>query len=246
MSKLSDPWIFISHSNADLLSVRVVRNALEAAGAHPILFFLKAALPAPHLRELIFAEIDARHLFLVCDGPAARSSAWVQEEVAHVAKKKQHKRTATIDLSLSEEEQRLQIRKMLSASIVFVSAAFTDAKRVAPYVDALRDHDLEVWWDDFAMDRHWANSIKEKIKLAAEEGVFLHFISSASVFSQMIELSLITFLREAQGKRGRLLPVLIDPVGHHVPPALQQFHRLDCTGTNIGANIDRVVSEVFA
>lgn len=246
MRKLSDPWIFISHSNTDLLSVRVVRNALEAAGAHPILFFLKAALPAPHLRELIFAEIDARHLFLLCDSPAARSSAWVQEEVSYVEQKKQHKRKATIDLSLTEEEQRLQMRKILSASIVFISAAYTDAARVAPYVEALRDHDLEVWWDDFAMSTHWANTIKEKIELAAEDGVFLHFFSNASVFSRMIEVSLITFLREAQGKRGRFLPVLIDPVGHHIPPALQRFHRLDCTGTNLGANIDRVVSEVFA
>jgi hypothetical protein len=41
MEKPSEPWIFLSHANADIVAVRRVRNKFEDQGAHPILFYLK-------------------------------------------------------------------------------------------------------------------------------------------------------------------------------------------------------------
>ncbi len=38
--RVSDAWIFVSHSNKDLEAVRRIRNEVENRGANPILFFL--------------------------------------------------------------------------------------------------------------------------------------------------------------------------------------------------------------
>jgi len=71
MKRVSKAWIFVSHSSRDLEKVRRVRNAIEAAGGEPILFFLKCLSDHDEIDELIKREIEARNFFLLCDSSNA-------------------------------------------------------------------------------------------------------------------------------------------------------------------------------
>ena len=77
-------WIFLSHSTKDWDEVRRIRNLLEEKGHRPIVFFLKCLTEHSELDELIKREIEARTWFLLCDSDNARSSSWVQAEVAYI------------------------------------------------------------------------------------------------------------------------------------------------------------------
>jgi hypothetical protein len=48
-------WIFLSHSHRDLHEVRHVRDALEAKGHQPLLFFLKCLDDDAEIDDLIGA-----------------------------------------------------------------------------------------------------------------------------------------------------------------------------------------------
>lgn len=80
------PWVFVSHSSADLEKVRQVRNFMEDRGAAPILFHLRALTDPEKFWPLIEQEISARNFFLLCDSEAARASLWVQREWEAVRK----------------------------------------------------------------------------------------------------------------------------------------------------------------
>lgn len=41
MNTENSKWVFLSHSNKDIINVRVVRNKLEHNGFYPIMFYLK-------------------------------------------------------------------------------------------------------------------------------------------------------------------------------------------------------------
>jgi hypothetical protein len=75
MKQTSTAWIFVSHSNRDLSKVRLVRDALEKAGAERILFFLKCLSDHDEIDGLIEREIDARYFFRLCDSANAKKSA---------------------------------------------------------------------------------------------------------------------------------------------------------------------------
>jgi hypothetical protein len=77
MKQTSRAWIFVSHSKQDLAKVRQARDALEKAGAEPILFFLKCLSDHDEVDGLIKREIDARYFFLLCDSANAKKSKWV-------------------------------------------------------------------------------------------------------------------------------------------------------------------------
>src|ERR1044072_5280946 len=84
--KDSTPWVFVSHSSADLIKVRQVRNFMEERNAGPILFHLRALSDPESFWPLIEQEISARNFFLLCDSEAARASPWVQREWETVRK----------------------------------------------------------------------------------------------------------------------------------------------------------------
>ena len=81
MEKPSEPWIFLSHANTDIVAVRRVRNKFEDQGAHPILFYLKQQVNDELLWSLIKSEIEARRFFALCESDASRRSSFVQREV---------------------------------------------------------------------------------------------------------------------------------------------------------------------
>lgn len=113
LEDLSNPWVFISHSNKDFKAVRMVRNHLEESGHRPLLFYLKcfddfenlSVEQQNRLEELIYAEISARKWFVLCDSKNARESAWVQKEAAFI-KKSPTAHYTVIDVDSDFETQR--------------------------------------------------------------------------------------------------------------------------------------------
>lgn len=83
-NKAKEPWVFISHSNKDFTSVRLLRNTLEEEGLRPLLLFLKCMDDEEELDSLIKREIESRTNFILCDSKNAKASKWVQKEVLYI------------------------------------------------------------------------------------------------------------------------------------------------------------------
>ncbi len=73
-------WVFVSHSSADIVKVRKVRNFLEEHNAGPLLFHLISLTKPEEFWPLIEREISERNFFLFCDSKNARKSEWVLRE----------------------------------------------------------------------------------------------------------------------------------------------------------------------
>ena len=113
-------WVFLSHSHLDLAKVRQVRNALEAKGHNPLMFFLKCLDDDAGLDDLIRREIEARTWFLLCQSPNARASRWVQEEVG-IIKSLEGKVYEEIDLDDDLESQVESVVALSRRATVFIS-----------------------------------------------------------------------------------------------------------------------------
>ena len=185
MKRASQAWIFVSHSTRDLGKVRQVRNAIEAAGGEPILFFLKCLSDHDELDELIKREIEARNFFLLCDSRNAKSSKWVQQEKAHVDSL-QGKQTKTINLDADWQSQLSGIEAIIRDATVFMSYAHGDEGVIAPVRAALIANDFSVWdpSHDLRVGDSFARQISSAIEEAAKFGFFIHFLSRASLESE--------------------------------------------------------------
>ena len=102
-----------------------MRDALERAGAEPILFFLKCLSDHDEIDGLIEREIDARYFFLLCDSDDAKKSKWVQDEVAHV-KSLHGRKIELIDLDSDWNVQLAGITNLVSNATAFLSYSHSD------------------------------------------------------------------------------------------------------------------------
>lgn len=83
-AKAKEQWVFLSHSNKDFQSVRLLRNALEEEDLYPLMLFLKCMDDEDELDSLIKREIESRTNFILCDSDNAKVSKWVQKEVLYI------------------------------------------------------------------------------------------------------------------------------------------------------------------
>lgn len=108
----NEVWVFLSHSSKDYKSVRLLRNLLEEEGYRPIMFFLCCLNDDEEIADLIKREIDSRRLFILCDSPNARNSAWVQKEVQYIKSKRRYYQTVKLDTPLTAiRDQIIRFRK---------------------------------------------------------------------------------------------------------------------------------------
>src|ERR1044072_1753702 len=121
--KDSTPWVFVSHSSADLIKVRQVRNFMEERNAGPILFHLRALSDPESFWPLIEQEISARNFFLLCDSEAARAPPWVQREWETVRKIANERaiRVGRIDLDQDQPDFDRLARFLLNIHVFVVS-----------------------------------------------------------------------------------------------------------------------------
>jgi len=202
MRRLSDAWIFVSHSTRNLNKVRLVRNAIEAVNGEPILFFLKCLSEHDEIDELVKRGIKARNFFLLCDSENARLSKWVQDEIAHV-KSLQTKQIVTIDLDANWHTQISGIQSIVRYATVFLSYARTDEEAIDPVRTRLIENDFCVWdpFHNLQGSDNFADQISSAVEESAQFVFFIHFLSRASVRSEWVARELDKVIRGGVGER---------------------------------------------
>jgi len=220
MRRRSPTWVFVSHSKRDLDRVREVRNALEQANAEPVLFFLKCLSDHNEIDDLIKREIEARFVFLLCDSANARTSKWVQDEVAHVRSLK-GRHVEVIDLDSDWKSQVEGIARLLRKATAFLSYAHADRDAVEPVRLALASRDFATWdtAQEMSAGNQWVEELDSTLEASARFGYVLHFLSQASVCSPWVsyEAKQAMFL----GTGDRYIPILLDTPDIIGPSLLQ-------------------------
>ena len=235
MKQTSRAWIFVSHSKQDLAKVRQVRDALEKAGAEPILFFLKCLSDHDEVDGLIKREIDARYFFLLCDSANAKKSKWVQDEVAHV-KSLHGRRIELIDLDSDWAVQLTGITNLVSNATAYFSYSVVDRVAVDSVRSALMERDFATWdaRHDLLGGEHWGDEIRSAIEAAARFGYFLHFMSRFSLLSTWVSHEMERALDLGIGSR--YIPVMLDPpaaLGDLLPAFARERLWIDYSHRNV-------------
>jgi hypothetical protein len=204
--------VFVSHSNTDIVGVRVVRDELERMGHYPLLFFLKCINADDELDVLIKREIEARNFFLLCDSPSARASAWVQREVEYI-QSLPNRVWRRVDLEADAVAQLRTIRELSENATVFLSYARADSPVVAPLQQALRAAEYRVWSDDFLTPGvRWQEQLEGGIARAIHDGFVIVFITPEALASHWVRHEIDAALDLATKDplaKGRIVPVLL-------------------------------------
>lgn len=143
-------WVFLSHSNKDYEAVRLLRNILEEDGYRPIMFFLRCLSEDEEIADLIKREIDSRRLFILCDSPNSRSSAWVRKEVEYIKSQRRYYQTIKLDAPL--DAIRDQIRRFRKDSTIYLFYSRENRALYQPFRNALQQEmgfDIHDWRDTF-------------------------------------------------------------------------------------------------
>ncbi|MGH9970766.1 MAG: toll/interleukin-1 receptor domain-containing protein [Pyrinomonadaceae bacterium] len=253
---MNDPegaWIFLSHSTKDWNEVRKVRNLLEEKGHRPLLFFLKCLTDESEVDGLIKREIEARTWFLLCDSENARTSKWVQNEVAYI-KGLEGKVYEAIDLSDAVETQVQRINNLCKRATVFLSYSREDR----PFAERLRNflinNDYNVWIETALVPgSNWQQEIVRAIDEAVERGFVLVLLSPSSVRSQWVKYEIEYSLNKASKAThgANIIPIMIeDPQLTHgamsqalqlLLPGIQWF---DFSKGSFDANMENLISHM--
>lgn len=202
---MSNKWVFVSHSNRDFDTVRMVRNALEEWNFRPLLFFLKCLDQENEVSDLIKREIECRTRFLLCESEHTRDrNGWVQKEVAYI--QSLDRQYDVINLSESVEEIYNALNCFRRASTIYISHSDSENELATMLAKRLVKYDFDVIFEQI-------NDSEDRIKDAIETGVFIPIISKDFSISRFDE---ILTAREAQisrnmrnGSSGKRTPSII-------------------------------------
>ena len=227
-------WIFVSHSHKDLEKVRRIRNALEARGHNPLLFFLKCLDDQSELPNLIRREIEARSWFILCNSPNAKVSRWVQDEVEIVkslwrkalTKKDQPIRVVQeIDLDDDIDTQIERVTALSRRATVFISYSRHDHEIAEAIRAALLAQDFAVFYDvdDIAPGTDYITQITRAIHEAVERGFFLLLLSPDALASQFMTYEL-SYAFESAPRQANIVPVFVrdfEATRNALPPSIK-------------------------
>ncbi|MBV8862986.1 MAG: toll/interleukin-1 receptor domain-containing protein [Mycobacterium sp.] len=204
--------IFLSHSHNDINEVRRVRDALEAKGHNPLLFFLKCLDDNSELDDLIRREIEARNFFLLCDSPNAQSSRWVQHEV-ELIKSMNGKVYRSIDLGGPWQPQLDIIDDLSRQATVFMCYAHRDRTIADQMVRKLRALDYRVLnFRDITPGTSWTEELHQLIDTALANGSVVLLMSPEAMTSKGVhQEALYAAERRAAGASNIRPFVIRDP-----------------------------------
>jgi hypothetical protein len=110
---------------------------------------------------------------------------------------------------------------------VFVSHSSKDKPFVRKLVEALKEHDLNVWFDEAEIKV--GDSIVTRISEGLDSAYLIVVLSKASVESPWVREEMnAALMDEISGKGGVVLPVLMEPC--EIPPLLRSRLYADFTG----------------
>jgi TIR domain len=210
----------VSHSHRDLHEVRRVRDALEAEGHQPLLFFLKCLGDDAELEDLIRREIQARQFFVLCDSPNARGSRYVQEEVGFI-KSLPDKVHVELALDGDWQTQLEAIHELSRRATVYLSYArySEESIRLArELARALRARDYRVFLDidTLKSGEDWAAHGSRALDDAVEKGFVVVLLSPEAISSESVTRDVRSALQRLED-RGRppqsgVIPIIASPV----------------------------------
>jgi hypothetical protein len=224
-------WIFVSHSHRDLQSVRRVRDALEANGHQPLLFFLKCLGDDAEIDGPIRREIEARQFFLLCDSVNARESRWVQQEVALI-KELAGKVSLALELDGDWQNQLQVIDELSRRATVFISHLSRGDTQIASEIAwALRANDYRVIDPDDA--DHDPEAALTRLREAAQDvaishGHLLLLLSPESVNSveMLVELrAMVRFAGDPSAAAAERWAELVEDASIVVPLIVSERER---------------------
>jgi len=209
-------WIFVSHSNTDIVEVRGIRDFFESRGHNPILFYLRSLNDDDHLPELLEREINARNFFVLCDSPNSRRSKWVQEEIRMV-KLRPEKVYEEVDLTRDLESQLHKLEALAKRATVFLSYSSRDRQIGTRISTSLRDADFRLLEFEPSL---FEPQMPRLIKEAMNHGFVLLLVTKQWTTSQFASVEYTQALEEALALEeqtvpqiNNLVPVLIEDVG---------------------------------
>jgi hypothetical protein len=234
-------YLFLSHSHADIVKVRAIRNRLEEDGFDPLCFYLKCLDDDSEIEGLIKREIDAREWFLFLNSENSRRSKWVRMEREYIASIPQ-KKVLTIDLDdpTSVERTLCKIRRNLR---VFLAYSRRDGGLAECFLERLEAHDYMVFDSARLADGiDMSLTAESAISAAAEDGCVILLLTETSVRSASVKQEVILALRRG----GNVIPIVVGDLPHdrdwevlltHIRP-----YRLPLAPTK--KDIDGVVGEI--
>lgn len=201
-------WIFVSHSSADIVKVREVRNYLEAKGASPLLFHLKALQDPEEFWPLIEREIAARNFFLYCESVSAEEREWVRRERAAVEAVAQSKPVRIGRVRVDEPQvDTAALDAFVSKTRLFASYAYADREMVRPYLDALDVAGFTTLLDKKELGVSFDTTVRRDISETVARGWFLAFVTKRYLETELAAKELAI----ARSMGAQFICVMLEP-----------------------------------
>lgn len=248
--KKASGWVFLSHASEDYEFVKEIRNYLEENGFSALMFYLKSLEGSGNedmIEKLIFAEIKARNIFVLCNSTFARKSKWVKKEVIEL---KSHKRKIfkTIDMDLLKYKKATALSvldDLLNLSSLYFINHSKDENKVDRIYKALNSKGFRIFKNNPNETSRKSNKneqFNEAIKQVSKNGTILIFISKHVLESKWF-WGEKEFALENQNKNS-IIPIIMDDVNIHEFPAfaysencifLNDFYRFESRRNSIHA-----------
>ena len=208
LKKSEGGYIFISHSHADIVKIREIRNGLEQAGFEPLCFYLKCLSDDSEIEDLIKREIDAREWFVFADSENSRKSKWVTMEREYITRTDK-KKIITVDLADGEAILKA-IDKITRNLRIFISYSNDDHAIARKIKNKLEEKDYLVFFapESIPPGSDYVSVVQTAVLQASQEGSVLALISPSALKSHWmmkeIELAVVA--------GGNVIPVLVGDV----------------------------------
>lgn len=244
--KKTNGWVFLSHSSKDYDEVKVVRNYLEENNFNALMFYLKCLEENPEDNEtqnLIFREIKARNIFVLCNSIYASHSSWVKKEIAYV-KKEPYKIYREVDIDNLKIKKCTELSKLddlMNISTLFFSYSHHDKKIVDKVYTFLANEGFKIFQENkqIKVGDNFRDKIAEALQEASRTGHILLFISKNTLKSRWFNYEVNTFLDQSAS----IIPIIVDKTFiEDIPHNLQNKRFLNISSKNFYENMNQLLT----
>jgi len=254
--KKASGWVFLSHASEDYEFVKVIRNYLEENGFSALMFYLKSLEGSGNesmIENLIFAEIKARNIFVLCKSDDAKKSKWVKKEVMEL-KRYNHKIFKTLDMNMLKYKKATALSvldDLLNLSSLYFISHSSDENKIDKIYKALNSKGFRIFKNNPNETSRRSNKnehFNEAIKQVSKNGTILIFLSKNVLKSKWFWREK-DFALENQNKNS-IIPIIIDDVNIHEFPAfayssnyinLNEFNLYKSRGEKNIVEFDRII-----
>lgn len=225
--KKASGWVFLSHASEDYEFVKTIRNYLEDNGFSALMFYLKSLESSGSdrmIEKLIFDEIEARNIFVLCESEYAKKSKWVKKEVREV-KTYSDKIFRKIDMNLLKHKKATALSVLDDllnfASLYFINHS-NDQEKIDRIYTSLNLKGFRIFKNNpNETSRHQDKDFQfnSAMEDASKEGTILIFLSKSIVKSQWFWDEKALALKNH--KSDSIIPIVLDDLDITEVPAFR-------------------------